>query len=64
MHILITCEQTLVKNEDIRIQTWKQDIWTPHRMGNTMIPSFVTTAKLSSLLKHCKFSYKMHFILK
>ena len=32
--------KTLITNEYIRIWTWQQNIWTPHVMGNTIIPRF------------------------
>ena len=55
-----------IMNKYIRKQQWKHDIWTPHVMGNKMISSFCRLELLQPShcpIKHCKFSYKTHFIL-
>ena len=40
MWFLATCEWTLVTYKNIRIQTWCKNIWTPHVIRSSMVPSF------------------------
>ena len=54
MHVLTTCEQTLVMNDYITIWTQQEDFQTPYVMGGYNGIQFlyigVTTMKLSSIL--------------